>query len=315
MPMPAWVNAPNAGLDQRTYVAAVGSGNSRETAEGRALGNLVGIFSREIQIDERVIESYQEIIRGGATASWSESTERDSVIAMSARFDTLVGAEIGERWDNGRDFHAAAFINIPRAIQTYSDMVNSNRRMIDNLITIPAADRSTLEAFSRFQLAATVADMTSPFINLLSTLGAPPVQGFRTGDELRVDALEITRSIPVNIQVRNDRSDRIQGAFRRSLSELGFQSGGVNSRYRLNVDVIISPVEIAGNPNRFSRIELTANLEDTVTRTVLLPFNFNLREGHTSQSEADNRAIMLAERRIGAEYADLLREYLSRLLP
>ena len=46
-----------------------------------------------------------------------------------------------------------------------------------------------------------------------------------------------------------------------------------------------------------------------------LPFSFNSREGHTSQAEADNRAIGAAERRISGEYTGLLREYLTGLLP
>jgi hypothetical protein len=187
--------------------------------------------------------------------------------------------------------------------------------MIDNLLNIPQTERNTLEVIARYQFAATIADMTAPYVNLLSVIGAPPVQGFRSGNDLRLEALGIIRSIPVSLRVQNDRSGRIQGAFARALSDLGFQSGGSNSRYMLDVDVVNTPVVIANSPHNWTRIEVTANLIDTVFNTVLLPFNFNSREGHTTQTEADNRAIMAAERIINEQYANLLSDYLTRLLP
>ena len=115
--------------------------------------------------------------------------------------------------------------------------------------------------------------------------------------------------------MQNDRAGRIQGAFAKALSDLGFRSGGSNSRYMLDVNVLTSPVDIAGSPNSWTRIEVSANLSDADSAAVLLPYSFNSREGHTSQPEADNRAYAAAERRINQEYADLLGGYLSQLLP
>jgi hypothetical protein len=313
--VPSWVRDPYTRFDRQTTVAAVGRGGSPEIAEASAYGNLAAFFGQSIEFDERTAERYQEAVRNGLTAAWSVNTEVDTAIARSARLDTLVGAEIADTWNDYTNYFAVAVLNKTRAVQIYSDIVRSNQRMIENLINIPPAERNTLNGFSRYQFAATVADMTIPYINLLSLIGGPPVQGFRSGNNLRLEALDITRAIPVNIRVQNDRSARIHGAFARALSELGFQSGGINSRYLLDVNVIISPVTIAGNPNLFSRIELAANLIDTGNGTVLLPFNFSDRQGHTSQSEADNRVIMAAERKINTEYADFLHDYLFRLLP
>jgi hypothetical protein len=70
-----------------------------------------------------------------------------------------------------------------------------------------------------------------------------------------------------------------------------------------------------GHSDLFRHSKLKADLKDTKAGTVLLPYNFNSREGHVTQEEADNRAYTAAERKINAEYADLLKNYLSRLLP
>jgi hypothetical protein len=119
----------------------------------------------------------------------------------------------------------------------------------------------------------------------------------------------------VGLAVRNDMSGRIQGAFAKALSDLGFISGGTNSQYMLEVVISTTPVEIAGNPNKFTRIELKADLRDTRAGTVLLPFDFNSREGHSTQEEANNRAYIAAERKINQEYSKLVSDYISQLLP
>jgi hypothetical protein len=83
----------------------------------------------------------------------------------------------------------------------------------------------------------------------------------------------------------------------------------------LEVNVVVSEVELPANPNKFARMELSANLADTSTRVVLIPYTFNNREGHATQPEAENRTYIAAERKINDEYSKLLSDYLSRLLP
>ena len=312
---PEWIGDPYTKYDRQAYVAAVGSGNSRQAAEKNALGNLVAVFGQEIQVDEKLTVSYQEAVKSGVTANWSETTANDNTISTSAGLDSLVGAEIGDVWDDGKGtFSAAAILSKTKAFQIYREMINANQKMISNLVNIPAAQKNTLEGYSRYQFAAVVADINISYGNLLSVIGAP-VQGLARGDDYRLEANNITKAIPVAIRVQNDKSNRIQGAFAKAISDAGFQSGGSNSRYELDVDVTLQPVTIQGNANVFTRIEVTANLVDTSDRSVILPFSFNSREGHISQTEADNRAILVAEKKIGADYAKMLTDHLSRLLP
>jgi len=313
--MPEWVRDPYTRYDRQAYIAERGSGNSREAAESSAYGNLAAFFGQSVQLEQRVTESYQEAVRGGVTAGWSVNTDVDTMVARSAGLDNLIGAEIGGVWDNGYEYYAVAILNKARATQIYSDIIKSNQGMIDNLLTIPQAERETLDGYARYRFAATVADMTMPYVHMISVMGGQAVQGFKRGDDYRLEARYITQAIPVGISVRNDRSGRIEGAFAKAFSDLGFRSGGSNSRYVLDANIVTSPVNLSGNQNVFTRIELKANLTDTMFRTVLMPYDFNSREGHLTQSEADNRAYAAAERRVNEEYAKLLDAYLSGLLP
>jgi hypothetical protein len=315
---PDWVRSPYEKYDRQANIAAVGDGNSRQDAENKALGNLVALFGQSIQVEEKIKTSYQQSIRNGTAASWSENTFVDSDILRLAGLDTLVGAEIGEVWDDGRGaVYAVAVMNKSKAAQIYSDMVRANQAMIDNLVNkIPDNEKNTINTYARYQFAATVADITGSYRGVLSVIGSPlPAQGVKTGNDYRIEAQNITRIIPIGISVQNDKSGRIQGAFAKALSDLGFISGGTNSRYVLTVKIVTSEADIANQPYKYTRIEVSADLTDTSNNTVLLPYNFNSREGHATQTEADNRAYMAAEKKIDNEYKGLLNNYLSQLLP
>ena len=312
---PDWTRDPYTRYSSREYLAAVGTGSSRQDAERNALANLIAQFGQSIHVDERISTTYNEAVRGGVSM-WSEVTSAETIIALSTSLDTLIGAEIGEAWYGSGTHYVAAILNRERAIRSYTALAEANLAMIDHLTAMPGSERNTFNGYARFQFAAAIADVTLSYGNLLSQLGAP-LSGLGNGDMLRLEASAILANIPIFISVEReeDPTGRIQGAFARALSSLGFQSGGINPRYILEIGVSLSPVDIPGNSFIFSRIEISANLRDSLNNTILLPYSLNAREGHTSQSEADNRAILIAERRIYEEYTVQFNNYLSSLLP
>ena len=312
---PDWVRDPYAKYPSQANVAALGMGSSREIAEKDALGKLVAIFGQSIQVDEKASISYNEAIKSGVTAGWTEITSVNANIATTAGMETLVGAEIGETWDDGKgSVFAVAVLNKAKAYQLYTEMIQSNLAMIDNLLNMTASEKNSLEGYARYQFAATIAGVNASYGNLLSVIGRP-VQGLKRAEEYRLEAQNVAKSIPVGLKVQNDKAGRIEGAFAKVLSDFGFRSAQGNSRYVLDVNVSTSPVVLLADQNKFTRIEMKADLIDTSFGTVLVPFGFNSREGHLTQVEADNRAYLAAERKISQDYAGVLDDYLSRLLP
>jgi len=313
---PAWVDNVDSIYDRSQYVAAVGNASNRDMAEKNALANLTAIFGQSIKADQTITNTYQEAVKNGVTSSWTDNTAMQNTINITASMDTLVGAEVKEVWFDSRSTHyAVAVLEKTRTTQIYNDMIKANQNMIANLINMTSTEKNSLEGFSRYQFAAAVADINITYGNVLRVISSPVPAGLVKGDNYRIEAQNITKAIPVGIVVKNDKSGRIQGAFAKALSDIGFRSGGNNSRYVLNVDITVSPVDLPNNNNKFARIELGANLTDTSVKSVLLPYNFNSREGHITASEAENRAYMAAERKINEEYKDLLSDYLNQLLP
>jgi hypothetical protein len=316
--MPAWVNSVDSVYPRAQYVAATGYASSRAEAEGNALNSLTAFFGQTVQVDRTLSSSYRQAVTNGVTDGWIDTVEMNSIIKTSVSMDNLMGVEIMEVWFDSRGiYYAVAVMEKARAIRIYNELIQANLNIINNLVTMTPNERNSLNGVIRYRFAAEAADVNVTYGNIIRLLDAQPPEGIVSGDRYRIEAQNIVRTIPIGIMVTNDRSGRIFGAFARRFSDMGFESTASVSRYMLNVNVTLTPVDLPNNPNVFSRIELAANFADTEgrARIVLIPFNFNSREGGISQTEADNRCYTAAERRINEEFGSLLSDYLSKLMP
>ena len=316
---PAWVAAPYSVYPESEYIAASGHGSDRDLAEKNALAALTAIFGQSIQADVKLMETYSTVVKNGVATDFGGTFQQEA-INTSTGMDSLVGAEIKDAWYDGRSvYYAAAVMERKKTAALYTDMIASNQQIIQNLITIPNAEKNTLDEFSRYQLAAVIADANRVYANVLSVVGkgvgAVVPSGLKSGDDYRLEAVNITKNIPIGVRVNGDRSDRVRGAFASVISKAGFRSGGNNSRYILDVTFRLSEVQLPNQQNKFARYEVDANLTDTAGEVVLLPYNINGREGHLNLPEAENRAVAATEKKINDGYGKVLSDYLSTLLP
>jgi hypothetical protein len=302
---------------EREYIAVSGHGSDRNSAEKNALAALTAVFGQSVQADITVLNGYSEAVKNGVV-DVSGNNALQEAINMSAAMDSLIGAEIRDVWYDGKSvYYAAAVMDRAKTAALYTDMITSNEGIIQGLVAIPPAEKNTLDAFSRYQLAAAIADANRVYANVLSVVGSPggmAPRDLKQGDDYRLEAVNITKNIPVAVRVDGDRSDRIRGAFVSVITDAGFKSGGNSSRYVLNVNLTLTEVRLPSQQNRFSRYVVDANLTDTVEDMVLLPFTINGREGHLTLAEAENRALAAAEKRIKESYGKVLSDYLSPLL-
>jgi hypothetical protein len=314
-PEPSWVVSPDSVFDRQQYIAAVGYGTERISAEKNALANLTALFGQSIQGELAVITRYSEAVTSGAVSS-SEITGVSNAIKTSVELESLVGAEIRDYWYDGKSTHyAVAVMERAKTALLYRDMIRSNENIISDLITMTTAEKNTFNGYSRYRLAGTIADANRTFANVLYIVGAEgtgvDIGSMKKGDDYRLEAANITENIPVAINVSGDKADRIRGAFAAALNSQGFKSGGRNSRYALDTSVVLDPVDLPNQQNKFVRYTIEAMLTDSVTGGVLFPYTVSGREGHISVTEAENRAIAAAERKIKGEYGKLLASYLD----
>ncbi|ULQ60835.1 LPP20 family lipoprotein [Brucepastera parasyntrophica] len=317
---PEWVMNPKTVYPDAQYVSAVGSGRNREAAEKSAFAALVGVFGQNVKGEITVSARYSEAVAEGRVQSSTESATIDEAIKTSVDMDTLVGAEIKSTWSDGdKTTYAVAVMEKAKATLLYSDLLKTNEATITKLVDIPAGEKETLDAYARFNLAAEIGDANTTFLNVLSVISpataAASRGSVRTGDEFRLECVKIAQAIPISVTVQNDVDGRIKAAFTQVFSAAGFKSGGAGSRYALNAVLSFSPVDMGqgGADNKFVRYTIDARLTDTQTGLVLIPYSANGREGHLTVSEAENRALRTAEKKVNTDFSDKFAQYLSHL--
>jgi hypothetical protein len=311
---PAWVTSPSSVYNRNSFVAGVGSGNTRDLAEKNAFVALSSVFNQTLKADMNVIESYQETVKSGAAKNWTENTSVENAIKTSTSME-LVGAEIRDVWSDGKTFYAVAVMEKEQTTRLYTQMIQDNQQFIDTLVDIPAAGWNSLDSLARYQFAATLAEVNQVFAYVLSVISAPVPAGIKRPDEYRLEAANILKAIPVSVVVVNDRDDRIRAAFASVLSVAGFRTGGNNSRYQLRVRLSLAEAQLPNQAIKWARYVIDGNFTDTSTGGILFPYNVNGREGHPNLSEAETRAVRAAETKIKDVYAEALSAFLSQLIP
>jgi len=134
-----------------------------------------------------------------------------------------------------------------------------------------------------------------------------------TGDAYRAECLRIAQAIPVAVSISGDRDGRLAAAFSDAFADAGFKTGGSNNRYILDGSIVMNEVALENQKNKFVRFVIDAKLRDVKTGTVILPFSLNGREGHVTISEAENRAMRTAEKKVREAFAPAFTAYLTQL--
>jgi len=313
---PRWVNDPYAIYARDRYFAAVGSAENRDEAQKKALAALVAIFGQSVRSDFTAVTMYTEAVYRGIVTVSEKTSVRDEV-STAAAMDTLIGAEIGNVWDNGRGtVYAAAFMEKAKTISIYSDLIVLNNHNIELLTTMSDTEKNTLDGYARYKLAALISTINSNYSNLISLAGgSKSALNIRSANYFNLEASNIIKNITVAVNVNNDVSNRIQDAFASALTAEGLRTRGNNPLYTLEVRQDMSEVTFPNNSYIYCRFTVSANLVENATNAVLFPFNFTDREGHTTYANARANALTLIERTIAEKYPDALREYLASLLP
>jgi len=138
---PAWVSNPRKVYPDAQFVSAVGYGKDRDSAEKNALGALVSVFGQQVTGETVTSSRYSEAVMAGKVTV-SEDASVNQAIQTSYDFDTLVGAEIKDTWDDQKGTaYAVAVLDKAKGALLYNDLIESNERTIPKLVDIDSGER------------------------------------------------------------------------------------------------------------------------------------------------------------------------------
>ncbi|MDR0589555.1 MAG: LPP20 family lipoprotein [Spirochaetaceae bacterium] len=303
---PSWVDRPSSIYPDSRFVSAVGGGGDRRQAETNALGALTAFFKQSVSSRIRMIESEIEV-NGRSTSS---SLNLSSIEAAAA-LDTLIGAEIKNTWNDPINgvWYAVAVMEKAQCGALYTGELNKTIREINTLIAI--SDGVSFETISKCQAAQKLAAQADVYATVLALLDGPNRQQEVSELTARIaGTMNDAKAIPVDVRVNGDINGRIKAAFAGAFTSLGFRTGNRNSRFALEVTTTFTPAPQGRYFN--TRYTVDAVLKDTRTGAELFTYNIGNRESHpANQSDADNRALIGAERKITEEFPEILQEYLN----
>jgi len=313
---PNWISNPYAVYPRDLYLAAVGTAENRTEAEKRAFAALAAFFGQSIRADLNVATMYSEAVSNGLITVSEDTQVRDTVVT-AVSLDTLIGAEIGSVWDDGRGtIYALAYIDRRRTAAVYTEIILMNQRNIDNLLAMSAAEKNTFDGYARYRLAALIAGMNEEYAGIVRLSGDSNVSfNISNPDALYLETSNIIRNISVGLKVSGDSNNRVRDAFAKALSGEGLRTQGSSTPYVLEVSVNMSEVTYPGSSFKFCGYTVSANLIERSTGSVLFPFSISGREGHSTYEAAKTRVLVVMERTIDESYPVLFREYLAALLP
>jgi hypothetical protein len=303
---PAWVDTPSSVYPERLYVAAVGSGRDRRSAETGALGALAAYFRQSVTNTVNINDSERQT----NGRSVSEIRLSQTIEAVSA-LDTLIGAEIKSAWNDERTgaWFAVAVMDKAVCAERYAAELD---RVVDGIYTlIDVSGGVEFETIVKCQRALESVGKADVYALILSMLNGPDRQAEISQLYATIaGTLAEAKAIPVDVRVRGDVNGRIKAAFAGAFTAAGFRTGNRNSRYAMEVTITFTPAAQGRYFN--SRYTVDAALTDTRTGATLFSYSVANRESHpASQGEADNRALIGAERKITEEFPGVLQEYLD----
>jgi hypothetical protein len=304
---PAWVASKDSVYNKTNYISAIGYGANQTDSDKRALSEITSQFGQSIQADMKTMSLYSEKLSKG-TVEVEQNTSTQEAIRTSTQLDSLIGAEIGDRWfDAGKKtYYSIAIMDRAKTGTIYRDIINANLNTINSLLNMKNnTEKYSFDGYLRYQRAALIADANQAYANVLSVVGdtsnirASLKQGKDYQNEAKTD---IIPRIPIAVtvesvtpNVNSIRADNIKTAFSDAIKNKSFRTGGTDSRYVLKVSVSLEEVSFANNANKFSRITVNAFLHDKEAGNELIPYQLlNHREGHASLSEAEERCIRWA---------------------
>ncbi|GHV77849.1 hypothetical protein AGMMS49942_26700 [Spirochaetia bacterium] len=301
---PKWIQKPENVFNPACYICGTGSGSSQEKADANAFANLIIYFGQSVESNIQSVQVYKELITGNSE-SLQLQDEISTEIKLSSSMNQLIGAKIYDRWKEAvpqkTTYHAVAVMEKAEAIRIYTQLINDNLVLIEKLIALGSAEKTTVNAAARYYCAADIADANAVFKNVLMVLGVSHQDaGNNTGHDYRLSAENILAQIPITITVKGDVDNRISKAFAQVFSGRGFRTNTVpgatsaDRPYTLRAEFKMEDVPANDSKYQYTRFVLTAALMGK-DGAELLSFSETGREGHTTQSEARQRAIHSAE--------------------
>ena len=306
------LNAAQKKYPESEYVSAIGTGRDRKSAESDAKLALSQILGESIKAEQ-------------VTTQYADSTGRDeatiaSVINEKAVFDHITGIVIKETVADKTTgiVHALAVLDRKQAGNFYFAKVNDANAHVASLLSKATAGKGTVESLGYLRDAQEIAADNQYNYDLLCVIS--PAQGrmasvsYLSPQAVRAKRTELAAALRIQIRVQGGQGtdgaqrNRVRTAFSSALTAQGatvVADDDAAATHALSAELLFAPAESPDPAYVFVRYTLNATLTEFSTSKEI-PYTLTGREGHVTDAQAKNRALIKLESTVKENYLSSL---------
>jgi len=305
---PEWVDNPSALYDKDSYITAVGTGKDRKTAEASAINALASIFGQSVSAETKSSKNLAES-HGTQGQNYQGRTSISQDISLHTDIKSLINAEIKLTWSApDGTCYALALIDKYDAANYYSREIEKLHNDIIDL-TSTTDDESPLAICMNHKSAVALAEKQNEYMSILTVLNSADAMLVEdkviSPNKVKKALNQIQQKVPIHITIAGttgDWNNKIQKIFAGKLQAYGFKTTPKESRYELMCSIEMYEYKLPGNPNQMVKYTLNATLMDNEEGLELSPYYVEGQTGFQTLEGAVDRAYMLLEKKLKAEY-------------
>jgi hypothetical protein len=204
---PTWVQNLEQAYPSREWVAVTAQGTSQSQAESQAMNALARSFKTDVASLTQTSQRMNQIVNDAAgkkSVSFDQSQNFSQEVNTSTNVRGLIGVQIDVYRTPDRTVYVNARMNRRESAARYSGMVRENTAIISQLLAFADSLPLCFEAYSALSFAASVAEVTDNFQNILEVLDANAAirrPGYGGANAIKTSMREVAAAITIGITV------------------------------------------------------------------------------------------------------------------
>jgi len=314
-PAPDWVHGPSRRYPKEQYLTAVGSGESRGSAEENARGELARTFRADIDSRVSAYEKYFQV-RGGGKDQMTDEASLASLTTVSTKM-VIEGSEIAEVFRQKKTGQYFALVTLDRA-KTARILRDRVLRLDEEIAALQRRADGTEDKLAKLRYLKrsipkfVFRDASDSQLRIVDLRGGG-IPGRANADEVKsqIDRLLAT-DIAIGVSVKGASADELRASVLKELSRLGLPvaPGTPGRAFDLRLD-IHSTFEAAKRTKDFfdTRWAVSSRLLDRTGKELKTVVR-EVKGGYVDRAQAERLVLAEVKEKVPRALAKQVDDYL-----
>jgi hypothetical protein len=321
--IPQWVDSLyDAKYNEKTFLCAVGSGSTRETAVDAALASLSQVFNSQVKSITSFASVSTATDDGQGLVKFSESSSMLDQGSVTSSTDRIIGAQVVNTWiDANARIYVRVAVDRKRTSDLYQKDIQELGASIAHLKISAQMSNDLLSQYFILREAVRLAKQQQGFIDQVQVLTGQKISSLLAPLQMELAQTAAKIQILVHAEVFSNEDalnalemestqERLVSAFSNQMNELGFTVFLDKRTVPVNLEIIysVTPIVQTGSPYQYARYELSVQLKSE--GRVLVSYQKAEREAALSTKDALQRALRQALATAVPEFSTLMQKEL-----